>query len=133
MRDKYKVDRLIDRLVRNIDRIDILFDHIHILVDQYRCIYDRPKQTPSSEDKPLVIQKRLQGKSINQIVRETGISKGKVQYLTISGNRKWILSVDEIQSLQVWLKDQIYQLSSVHKDLEIINILENRYRKYGYC
>jgi DNA-directed RNA polymerase specialized sigma24 family protein len=39
-----------------------------------------PKQTPSS-DKSLVIQKRLEGKSMNQIERETGISKGKVQYL----------------------------------------------------
>ena len=39
-----------------------------------------PEQTPSS-DKSLVIQKRLEGKSMNQIERETGISKGKVQYL----------------------------------------------------
>jgi hypothetical protein len=39
-----------------------------------------PKQT-SSSDKSLAIQKRLEGKSMNQIVKETGISKGKVQYL----------------------------------------------------
>jgi len=39
-----------------------------------------PNQTPSS-DKSLVIQKRLGGKSMNQRLKETGISKGKVQYL----------------------------------------------------
>src|SRR5436190_293592 len=39
-----------------------------------------PKQTKPL-DKSLVIQKRLEGKSMNQIVKETGISKGKVQYL----------------------------------------------------
>jgi len=43
-----------------------------------------PDQTlpSSSTDKSLVIQKCLEGKSMNQIVKETGISKGKVQYIT---------------------------------------------------
>jgi hypothetical protein len=40
-----------------------------------------PNQTPPS-DKSLVIQKRLEGKSMNEIVKETRISKGKVQYIT---------------------------------------------------
>ena len=43
-----------------------------------------PDQTlpSSSTDKSLKIQKRLEGKFMNQIVKETGISKGKVQYIT---------------------------------------------------
>jgi len=46
-----------------------------------------PKQTPPpppslSKDKSLVIQKRLEDKSMDQIVKETGISKGKVQCIT---------------------------------------------------
>ena len=36
---------------------------------------------PSQSDKSIVIQKYLQGKSLNQIADETSISKGKIHYL----------------------------------------------------
>ena len=63
-----------------------------------------PKQTPSSDKSP-VIQKRLEGKFMNQIVRETGISKGKVQYLINYWKQKMgASSVDEITEFVTLLK-----------------------------
>jgi len=41
---------------------------------------DKPP-SPSSASESLVIQKYLQGQSMNQISKETSFSKGKVQYL----------------------------------------------------
>jgi hypothetical protein len=41
---------------------------------------DKPP-SPSSASESLVIQKYLQGQSMNQISKETSFSKGKVHYL----------------------------------------------------
>jgi hypothetical protein len=77
-----------------------------------------PNQTQSS-DKSLVIQKRLEGKFTNQIVKETGISKEKVQFIINDWKQKMGASyVDEIADFESLVKDQIYQLNNVHKDLE---------------
>ena len=76
----YKIDHNIDRF----DRYKNLFDRIYIQVDRHKLSLtgskDKPP-SPSSASESLVIQKYLQGQSMNQISKETSFSKGKVHYL----------------------------------------------------
>ena len=75
--------------------------------------------TKQPSNKSLVIQKYLQGKSMNQIVAETRISKGKVHYLITDWKNKIAISdIDEIRDFIVLLKRQIFLLNSVRKALE---------------
>ena len=80
----YKIDHNIDRFDRSIDRHKDLFDRIYIHVDRHKLSLtgskDKPP-SPSSASESLVIQKYLQGQSMNQISKETSFSKGKVHYL----------------------------------------------------
>ena len=56
------------------------------------------KLTGSSQsEKSIVIQIYLQGKSMNQIVNETGISKGKVHYIINDWKKK--IAIPEIDPL----------------------------------
>ncbi|MGN6709710.1 MAG: hypothetical protein ACTHKF_10225 [Candidatus Nitrosocosmicus sp.] len=82
-----------------------------------------PKQTPSAE-KSLVIQKRLEGKSMNQIVKETGISKGKVQYLIKDWTDKMGSSVDEITDFTHIVKKSGITIEQCAEGFRMINILK---------
>ena len=84
-----------------------------------------PKQTPSSDKSP-VIQKRLEGKSMNQIVRETGISKGKVQYLINDWKQKiGASSIDEITEFASLVKRSDITIEQCAQGFRMINILKN--------
>ena len=84
-----------------------------------------PKQTPSA-DKSLVIQKRLEGKSMNQIVRETGILKGKVQYLINDWKQKiGASSIDEITDYASLVKRSDITIEECAQEFKMINILKN--------
>ena len=83
------------------------------------------KQTQSS-DKSLVIQKRLEGKSMNQIVRETGISKGKVQYLINDWKQKMgASSVEKITEFASLVKRSDISIEQCAQGFRMINILKN--------
>ncbi|HXT83386.1 MAG TPA: hypothetical protein VN704_03500 [Verrucomicrobiae bacterium] len=59
----------------------------------------------SQSDLQTVIQKYLQGKSMNNIVKETGFSKGKVHYLITEGKQQTALqNIDEIRNFLVLVK-----------------------------
>ena len=85
-----------------------------------------PKQTQSSADKSLVIQKKLEGKSMNQIVRETGISKGKVQYLINDWKQKMgASSVEKITEFASLVKRSDISIEQCAQGFRMINILKN--------
>ena len=86
-----------------------------------------PKQTPPSlsKDKSLVIQKRLEGKSMNQIVKETGISKGKVQCITKEWqNKLGTSSADEIIEFATPVKRSGITIEQCAQEFRMINILK---------
>src|SRR3954451_3381935 len=84
-----------------------------------------PKQTKPL-DKSLVIQKRLEGKSMNQIVKETGISKGKVQYLIKEWEEKIGSScAEEITEIATLVKRSDISIEQCAQGFRIINILKN--------
>jgi hypothetical protein len=94
-----------------------------------------PKQTPPPSGKSLVIQKRLEGKSMNQIVKETGISKGKVQYITKEWENKLGTSAAyEIIEFATLIKRSGITIEQCAQGFRMINILKIFWynRKFGY-
>ena len=73
-----------------------------------------------------MIQKRLEGKSVKQIVRETNISKGKVQYMINGWKQKMgSLSVDEITDFASLVKRSDITIEQCAQGFRIIYILKN--------
>ena len=77
-------------------------------------------------DKSLVIQKYLQGKSMNQIAQETGISKGKVHYLI----RDWkdkisIPNIEEIRDFIDLVKKSSLSIEQCTQGFRMMNLLKN--------
>jgi hypothetical protein len=82
------------------------------------------KQTQPSE-KSLVTQRYLQGKSMNQIAIETGISKGKVHYLIKDWKDKMGSSdFEEIKEFAGLLKKSGISIERCAKGFRTINILK---------
>ena len=81
---------------------------------------------PSQSDKSIVIQKYLQGKSMNQIVDETSISKGKVHYLINDWKKKIAISdIDEIREFTVLVRKSNISIQQCAQGFRITNILKN--------
>jgi hypothetical protein len=82
------------------------------------------KQTKLSE-KSLVTQKYLQGKSMNKIANETGISKGKVHYLISEWKDKMGSSdIDEIKEFVGLVKKSGMSIEQCALGFRTINILK---------
>ncbi|MER5176113.1 MAG: hypothetical protein ABJB76_04275 [Candidatus Nitrosocosmicus sp.] len=85
-----------------------------------------PKQRPHLSDKSLVIEKYLQGKSMNQIARETGISKGKVHYLINDWKNKIGASdIDEIREFVGLSRKSNISIEQCAQGFRMMNILKN--------
>jgi hypothetical protein len=79
-------------------------------------------------DKSLVIQKYLQGKSMDKIAKETGISKGKVHYLI----RDWkdkisIPNIEEIRDFIDLVKKSSLSIEQCAQGFRMMNLL----KKFG--
>ena len=86
-----------------------------------------PDQTlpSSSTDKSLKIQKRLEGKFMNQIVKETGISKGKVQYITKEWeNKLGTSSANEIIEFATQVKKPDIMIEQCAQGFRMMNVLK---------
>jgi hypothetical protein len=98
------------------------FDHIDRAFEQFYKLVDRLITINSS----LVIQKYLQVKSMNQIVDETRISKGKVHYLIIDWKNKMSVSApDEIRDFTVLVRKSNMSIEQCAQGFRMINILKN--------
>jgi hypothetical protein len=81
---------------------------------------------PSQSNSSQVIQKYLQGKSMNQIVDETGISKGKVHYLINDWKRKIATSdIDKIRDFTVLVRKSNMSIEQCAQGFRTTNILKN--------
>ncbi len=78
----------------------------------------------AQSDKSIVIQKYLQGKSMNQIVDETRISKGKVYYLITDWKNK-ISDIDEIRDFTIIVRKSDMSIQQCAQGFRMINILKN--------
>jgi hypothetical protein len=98
------------------------FDHIDRAFEQFYKLVDRLITINNS----LVIQKYLQVKSMNQIVDETRISKGKVHYLIIDWKNKMSVSApDEIRDFTVLVRKSNMSIEQCAQGFRMINILKN--------
>jgi predicted peroxiredoxin len=76
--------------------------------------------------KSLVTQSYLNGKSMDQIVSETGVSKGKVHYL-ISGWKDEIGApdIDELREFSVTVRKSGISIGQCAQGFRMISILKN--------
>jgi hypothetical protein len=81
---------------------------------------------PIRHGKSLVTERYLNGKSMEQIVSETGFSKGKVHYL-ISGWRDEIGApdIDELREFSVTVRKSGISIGQCAQGFRMINILKN--------
>jgi hypothetical protein len=81
-----------------------------------------PKQTTES----LMIQGFLNGKSMDQIVSETNVSKGKVHYL-INERKKQIgiPDIDELREFSVTVRKSGISVGQCAQGFRMISILKN--------
>jgi hypothetical protein len=85
------------------------------------------KLTDSSQsDKSIVIQKYLQGKSMNQIVNETGISKGKVHYIINDWKNKIAIpDIDGIIDFIVLVRKSNMSIQQCAQGFRMTNMLRD--------
>ncbi|HXT84844.1 MAG TPA: hypothetical protein VN704_11040 [Verrucomicrobiae bacterium] len=77
-------------------------------------------------DSSIVVQKYLEGKSMNKIVQETGISKGKVHYLITEWKHSITQqNIDEIRNFLVLVKKSNISIEQCAQGFRLIHILKN--------
>ncbi|MDQ6723094.1 MAG: hypothetical protein M3Z01_02345 [Thermoproteota archaeon] len=82
--------------------------------------------TKQQSDISLVIQKHLQGKSMNQISNGSGISKGKVHYVITDWKKKLALSdINEIRNFITLCTKSNMSVEQCAQGFRITNILNN--------
>ncbi len=75
--------------------------------------------TKQQLDISAVIQKHLQGKSMNQIANESGFSKGKVHYLITDWKKKIALSdINEIRNFVIFCTNSNMSVEQCEQGLE---------------
>jgi hypothetical protein len=87
---------LTDLLTSLTDEMTILTRFLNTFICDLTACNRKLTGSPQPE-KSIVIQIYLQGKSMNQIVNETGISKGKVHYIINDWKKK--IAIPEIDPL----------------------------------
>ncbi|HXT83089.1 MAG TPA: hypothetical protein VN704_01980, partial [Verrucomicrobiae bacterium] len=77
-------------------------------------------------DNSTVIQKYVEGKSMNDISKETGISKGKVHYLIADWKNKIKISdIEAIRNFTVLVRKSNMSIEQCAQGFRMINILKN--------
>lgn len=80
----------------------------------------------SQADTSIAIQEYLQGKSMNQIADETGISKGKVHYLITNWKQRTTLQdINEIREFIVLVRKSNMSIQQCVQEFRLANILKN--------
>ncbi len=80
----------------------------------------------SSNHTSIVIQVYLKGKTHNQIANETGISKGKVQYLVDNWkNNIGLPNIDEIRDFVVMVRKSSISIKQCAQGFRMLQLMKN--------
>ncbi len=82
--------------------------------------------TMSANHTSIVIQEYLKGKTHNQIANETGISKGKVQYLVDNWkNNIGLPNIDEIRDFVVMVRKSGISIKQCAQGFRMLQLMKN--------